>query len=307
MADNSLHVPDASPYAIDNDGRARSNSIRSQRSTHSASLPPVTENEILENAYDTRPALEGSSRPSIRIRRVSSNIGSSEQQSGQGSSVRRNRSVSDPQRGTAVPVPRLSTRESYMPDVAEETLSPTSGIAREQFPREQPSREQFPAFEETITPESSAPASQQSPPPSSSGWRGLRRTRTSIGATTEKDKGKGTQAEMEYEEDLVDLLDLVGKCCRSDAGAKLISNRPRSLNPPNPHECSKFPLHPRSRQVPQSTTNIQSHQTPYKCRRKHFVKRRRYASTTTSENGSSSSCDAEGYWSYHEHDIFTRQ
>jgi len=86
-----------------------------------------------------------------------------------------------------------------MPDVQEEASSPTSGIARQQFPI---------LIEPTI---SEDPAAQQTPPPSSgsnSGWRGLRKVKTNIGAGTEKEKGKA-RAETEYEEDLVDLLDLV--------------------------------------------------------------------------------------------------
>ncbi|KAG4433930.1 hypothetical protein IFR05_010575 [Cadophora sp. M221] len=215
---NLLLVPDPSPYFQDAvTGRPRSNSGRSQRSQLSGIglQTPLAEQEspMAERDY-TR-------RPSIRIRRLSSvqpatpgTFASGNDQygeegspsaSGAGSgSARRNRSTSDPQRGLGG-LPRLGTRDSYMPEVQEENISPTTGRATEQFP---PILEQVDRTD--YAPEPSRPETAPEP---TSRWRTLRRARTNIGTDPEKGKGKEpltpTQNEAEYEEDLVDLLDLV--------------------------------------------------------------------------------------------------
>ena len=52
---------------------------------------------------------------------------------------------------------------------------------------------------------------QSSSPPAASGWRTLRRARTNIGKAEEKEREEQRATdEEEYEEGLVDILDLVG-------------------------------------------------------------------------------------------------
>ncbi|KAL2065891.1 hypothetical protein VTL71DRAFT_3561 [Oculimacula yallundae] len=221
---NNLLVPDPSPYFQDAfTGRPRSNSARSQQSQRSGGLQTPLGLEGLETptAMGER---DYTNRPSIRIRRVS-NVQvptPSGEQYGEGSTsgttVRRKRSISDPQRGTgagghSTPGPsRLRTQESYMPEVREENISPTTGNATEQFPPilEQVERaDHVPGHgqeQEIPRPETA--------PESTSRWRTLRRAKTNIASDPEKGKEKetqngGKQNENEYEEDLVDLLDLV--------------------------------------------------------------------------------------------------
>jgi len=96
-----------------------------------------------------------------------------------------------------------------MPEVQEENVSPTTGRATEQFP---PIMEQVDRTDHApAKPESERAPTPTPQPESTSRWRTLRRARTNIGS--EKEKGKETDAqaqkESEYEEDLVDLLDLV--------------------------------------------------------------------------------------------------
>ena len=259
---NNLLVPDPSPYFQDAvTGRQRSNSTRSQRSQRSGILTPLAELEAPNTPERER---DYTRRPSIRIRRLSSvqpstpGIFASEPNgaegspsgSASGSGVRRNRSTSDPQRGIGG-VPRLfGTRDTYMPEVQEENVSPTTGRATEQFP---PIMEQVDRADHApAQPESERAPTPTPQPESTSRWRTLRRARTNIGS--EKEKGKETDAqaqkESEYEEDLVDLLDLVGMLSGICGQAETNIFRPRSLYPPNTHECSKLPLHSRSWQIP---------------------------------------------------------
>ncbi|PVH74644.1 hypothetical protein DL98DRAFT_519099 [Cadophora sp. DSE1049] len=220
---NNLLVPDSSPYFQDAvTGRQRSNSTRSQRSQRSGILTPLAELEAPNTPERER---DYTRRPSIRIRRFSSvqpptpGIFASEQHGAEGStsgsggasgsgSVRRNRSTSDPQRGIGG-VPRLfGTRDSYMPEVQEENVSPTTGRATEQFP---PIMEQVDRVDQAPAQPEPERAPTPTPEPTSR-WRTLRRARTNIGADKEKGKeiqSEGQQRESEYEEDLVDLLDLV--------------------------------------------------------------------------------------------------
>ena len=259
---NNLLVPDPSPYFQDAvTGRQRSNSTRSQRSQRSGILTPLAELEAPNTPERER---DYTRRPSIRIRRLSSvqpstpGIFASEPNGAEGSpsgsasgaGVRRNRSTSDPQRGIGG-VPRLfGTRDTYMPEVQEENVSPTTGRATEQFP---PIMEQVDRTDHApAQPESERAPTPTPQPESTSRWRTLRRARTNIG--TEKEKGKETDAqaqkESEYEEDLVDLLDLVGMLSGICGQAETNVFRSRSLYPPNTHECSKLPLHSRSWQIP---------------------------------------------------------
>jgi hypothetical protein len=92
---------------------------------------------------------------------------------------------------------RQPPRRPVMPNVAEETLSPTTGSLRDDI------RPISRDINNEGAPE--APAAVDEPEPSRSGWRPLRRARTNIG--TDRDG----RHEGEYETELVDLLDLVGK------------------------------------------------------------------------------------------------
>jgi hypothetical protein len=189
MQNNNPAPPDSSQYLSpgDNTGvRARSDSVRSQRSQRST-----------ENADFTR-------RPSIRIRRGPSyqpppNAG---QNSGNGDNIiegqhiGRNRANSAPQEldhnqiQEAPNPPRLSF-------VIEEPNSPTAGIPGRQpdpnlpAPRESDERQQIPAFARTRT----TPRK-----------RSLRRARPNLANRREEP----SQEDDEYDQNLVDLLDLVG-------------------------------------------------------------------------------------------------
>jgi hypothetical protein len=185
MQNNNLAPPDPSPYLSQgefNGGRVRSNSTRSQRSQQST-----------ENADFTR-------RPSIRIRHVPSyqpppNAGrnnGNENNLIEGQHVGRNRANSAPQELNHAPVqeepnpPRLSF-------VIEEPNPPTSGILgripESNLPpvQENGQRPRIPSFARTRT-------------------RRLRRARTNIGAQSEEP----SEGDNEYDQSLVDLLDLVG-------------------------------------------------------------------------------------------------
>jgi hypothetical protein len=192
MQNNNPAPPDPSQYLSPGDvisGRARSDSVRSQRSQRSQ--------RSTENADFTR-------RPSIRIRREPSyrpppNAG---QNSGNGTNiiegqhVGRNRANSAPQQldhdqiQEAPNNPRLSF-------VIEEPNSPTAGIPGRQIdpnlaaPQESDGRQQIPSFARTKT---------------TSRRRSLRRARTNLANRREEP----SQEDEEYDQNLVDLLDLVG-------------------------------------------------------------------------------------------------
>ena len=192
MQNNNPAPPDSSQYLSPDDnagGRARSDSVRSQRSQRSQ--------RSTENADFTR-------RPSIRIRRGPSyqpppNAG---QNSGNGNNVvegqhiGQNRANSTPQEldqdqiQEAPNNPRLSF-------VIEELNSPTSGIPGRQpdpnlsAPRESDERQQIPAFVRTRT---------------TPRRRSLRRARPNLANQREEP----SQENEEYDQNLVDLLDLVG-------------------------------------------------------------------------------------------------
>lgn len=143
-------------------------------------------------------------RPSIRIRRTSLSAqnqdagpSQSPQMSG-GGSVRRNRSISEPQRGQVPTTPRLNTQQPYMPRMSEEVSSPDAQAIRDEVLPIPP----------TVPEESTPPAR-----PSSSGkdsrqsrWRPLRRARSNIASNEPPPNSR----QDEYDANLVDLLDLVG-------------------------------------------------------------------------------------------------
>ncbi len=231
---DNLTVPDSNPYfqdfAASGSGRARSNSVRSQLSQRSGVLTPLPENVALDATTERR---DYDRRPSIRIRRLSSvqnavpgAFPAEASVPAEGTTLRRNRSLSEPQRGTAS---RLSGRESYMPNLQEETTSPTTGTPRIEFP---------------VAPEQSTPV-QQTPPPvkESSMWRPLRRARTNIGQEKEREReGQDDVGHTEYEEDLVDLLDLVGEFARREGYRTEVNpNQIRKSQPSKPSPTSKTP------------------------------------------------------------------
>ncbi|PBP24098.1 integral membrane protein [Diplocarpon rosae] len=196
MADNNgLTVPDPSPYSEDPvPGRQRANSARS-------SLTPVAENGALRdfgsNSSDTPSQPRNyDGRPSIRIRRLSSVQNAVPgAYPVEGSRVEdfapRRRSKSDPQRTPTTLPPRIAGRESYMPQLREEGRLST------------PAMPGNPRVEGPAAPVASEGSSK---------WRPLRRAKTSIAAEKEKENEKERQADTqrtEYEEELVDLLDLV--------------------------------------------------------------------------------------------------
>ncbi|KAK2629808.1 hypothetical protein QTJ16_000628 [Diplocarpon rosae] len=185
MADNNgLTVPDPRLYLEDPVlGRQRANSARS-------SLTPVAENGALRdfgsNSNDTpsRPR-NYDGRPSIRIRRLSSVQNAVPGACPVEDFAPRRRSKSDPQRTPTTLPPRIAGKESYMPQLTEEGRLSTAAMPEN------------PKVEGPAAPVASDGSSK---------WKPLRRAKTSTAA--EKEKQADTQP-MEYEEKLVDLLDLV--------------------------------------------------------------------------------------------------
>jgi hypothetical protein len=84
------------------------------------------------------------------------------------------------------------TRASYMPNLAEEISSSTTGNPQDGIA-------ELPA----------GPAEGPIIPATVSSWRPLRRARTNIGTAPERDTEQNRNDE--YEADLVDILDLVGE------------------------------------------------------------------------------------------------
>jgi hypothetical protein len=96
-------------------------------------------------------------------------------------------------------------RASYMPDVAEEITSPTTGNIQEQI-------EQLAPADANVQADLEAGKAGQSQvnPATVSSWRPLRRARTMIGRTEESQQQRDDREGAEYESELVDILDLVG-------------------------------------------------------------------------------------------------
>lgn len=199
MSDNNYLAPPASasgspppnPESTAG-GRTRRNSRASQRSQQSTGSRPVSEARSDNVTAAARP--EYTSRPSIRIRRVSSLapvIGQAQQQnegssSSSGSGVRRNRSISEPQRPHLAilteQTPPPSSGNTHLAGVQEETFSPTSGN-----------------MHDTIQPSELDGAPAATP-------NRLRRARTNIGSQSQCQ----SRDDDEYDARLVDLLDTVG-------------------------------------------------------------------------------------------------
>jgi hypothetical protein len=207
MADNYLSAPGStqefSTTNVDNDGRPRSTSTRSNISVNSGPLPPL----------DPMLAEDYSRRPSIRIRRVS-NFPTSQLNSPSalpnnshvtgpepGQLVARNRSSSAPLR-LHVPGQGADIGSLGLANVAEESLSPTNGEARKQ---------NSPIARDYGEEIAQVPAIINEQPPSSS-WRPLRAARSNIGNGGKTSViQRGAMNNREYDPSLVDLLDLVGE------------------------------------------------------------------------------------------------
>lgn len=196
MTDGHLSVPGGSPeirQAEFNGGaRARSNSTRSSRSGNSGG----TLDRVLAEDY--------ARRPSIRIRRADSSTGQNNDHVTvqEGQHVGRNRSSSAPLR-IHIPGPSTLATGTELPDVAEETFSPTD--SRPGGINSPVARDYADTGEAT-----QVPPSINEPPVSR--WRPLRRARTNIGgekATTSMQRSSVN--EREYDAELVDMLDLVGE------------------------------------------------------------------------------------------------
>jgi hypothetical protein len=97
-------------------------------------------------------------------------------------------------------------RASYMPDVAEEITSPTTGNIQEQIAQLHPVDANLQADVEA----GNGGQSQVNPATVSS-WRPLRRARSMIGRREETQEQRNEREGAEYESELVDILDLVGK------------------------------------------------------------------------------------------------
>jgi hypothetical protein len=210
MTDGPPTVPESSfNHSPTSTGRARSGSTRSNRSGESG---PSIDRAVADYSGYSR-------RPTIRIRRFPSNQvvtqhddnGASEENNDGHISIEENeqhvgrhRALSAPLRlqlpgsGSGIGSSRQPPRRpSVMPDVAEETFSPTIGSPRDDI------RPISRDFGNEGAPE--APVDVDEPEPSRSARRPLRRARTNIG-TDRRGRHQG-----EYETELVDLLDLVGK------------------------------------------------------------------------------------------------
>lgn len=109
-----------------------------------------------------------------------------------GGGVGRSRSISAPAQPGLNIAGGNQRRTSYMPDVTEEVRSPTTGNLQHGIA-------ELPA----------GPAEGSVNPGTVSSWRPLRRARTNIGKTREEEAEQTRNDE--YEADLVDILDLVGK------------------------------------------------------------------------------------------------
>ena len=91
-----------------------------------------------------------------------------------------------------------------MPGVAEEITSPTTGSLGEGIT-------QLPAADANGQADVEAGGQSQANPASVSSWRPLRRARTNIGKAEETQQQRDDRQGAEYESELVDILDLVGK------------------------------------------------------------------------------------------------
>ena len=178
-------------------GRPRSDSQRSQRSQHSTETPETDRRD-----FDRR--------PSIRIRRAPSNY-QPPSDNGLLPTVTEGQHVGGRSRSNSAPQ-QLGTagggsqrRASYMPEVAEEITSPTTGNLQDGI-------NSLPAAD--LNAMADVETGNQAPgrlnQASVSSWRPLRRARTNIGrAETQQEKDEREGAE--YDAELIDILDLVGK------------------------------------------------------------------------------------------------
>lgn len=176
-------------------GRARAGSNLSERSGNSG----TAQEEVNHNH-----------RPSIRIRRTNSSIPQADPNAGRNnghitiqeprqppSSTGRSRASSAPLR---LHVPGEGGA-SELPDVAEETFSPSDGQLRD------PNAPQTRDYAKPAEVEQMGVVDE----PSTSRWPRLRRARTNINQESRSTVRPGSINEREYDTELVDLLDLVGQ------------------------------------------------------------------------------------------------
>lgn len=221
-------------------GRPRSGSQRSQRSQHSTETP------------DTADRRDFDRRPSIRIRRAPSQQPLPQPSNADNGLLPvptegyhvggRSRSNSAPQQlGAAGGSQR---RSSYMPEVAEETTSPTTGSLQAGI-ASLPAATDFNALADV---EAGNGGQEQVNQASVSSWRPLRRARTNIGRTGESSQ---LQEGAEYDAELVDILDLVGKRTppRLVPQTKHSHYRSRSPGPSDSNERPKLPCYSVSGEV----------------------------------------------------------
>ncbi len=219
-------------------GRARSGSNRSQRSQQHNFGGQARDFPFVDNGY----------QPSIRIRRSSLglpqvNSASAQQVPHQNAAIEgrhlartpvgRSRSNSAPQPLEAVAnPPRIDTsRVTHMPNLAEETISPSGRISGD-VSQAGPSSPREGTRLVPLTLERRA------------SWRPLRRARTNIGEENSRER---TPDEEEYDSNLVDLLDVVGKYRPTQiCDSTLRVFRSGSCNAVNSHQCAKFSVHSES-------------------------------------------------------------
>jgi hypothetical protein len=185
-------------------GRPRSGSQLSQ--------PPATETPGSDRRDFDR-------RPSIRIRRAPSNYQPAQPSNAQDSGLLvvsteghhvggRSRSNSAPQQLGVGAADGSQRRPSYMPEVAEETTSPATRDVQDGTGSGPAAAD----FNTLAGVETSKVGQGQANQASVSSWRPLRRARTNIGRTeeTQQQQDERERGE-EYDAELVDILDLVGK------------------------------------------------------------------------------------------------
>ncbi|TVY23192.1 hypothetical protein LHYA1_G008552 [Lachnellula hyalina] len=178
MSDNNHLAPPSSSASSPAAGAERPRSQQSQRSHRTVASHSTTENT--NNNTPQRPDYTSARNEVIQ----SSGGGRSRSGSGSGTEIRRNRSISEPQRPhlsvLTEATPPVSTGNTRMAGVQEETFSPSTGRIVDEPP---PAPESEPAERPTR----------------------LRRARTNIGNRFRSDSYTGD----EYDERLVDLLDTV--------------------------------------------------------------------------------------------------
>ena len=185
-------------------------------------------------------------RPSIRIRRAPSsanaNANASANAEGLLPVLTEGHHVGGRSRSNSAPQPPLNVagggsqrRASYMPGVAEEFTSPTTGNLAAGI-AELPAANANANVQDVEAGQGGGRLNGLS----RSSWRPLRRARTNIGRAEERERQQQQEGE-EYESELVDILDLVGKRTRLYLLCRLTLYRSGGPSPANFDECPEFP------------------------------------------------------------------